>query len=86
MSQEELKREGTLAPKSINHILEIVSAILRTGLREARIPATDVEVAQGKRDCLRSISWGAARPALITAWQEGLAPQRCRAEPACCGI
>jgi hypothetical protein len=41
--REELKREGALAPKSINHRLEIVSAILRVGWREAEIPAADLK-------------------------------------------
>jgi hypothetical protein len=91
MSREELKREGTLDPETINHILEIVSVILRTGWKEAEIPATDLEDARGKRDRLRSVSWGAARDPnrrrqLITAWQAGLAPRRCRAEPTYRGI
>lgn len=36
--REVLKRDNTLAPGSINHRLEIVSAILRHGWREAEIP------------------------------------------------
>jgi integrase len=41
--RETLRDAGNLAPKSINHRLEIVSAILRTGWREAEIPARDLE-------------------------------------------
>jgi hypothetical protein len=41
--RDKLREAGDLAPKSINHRLEIVSAILRTGWREAEIPAPDLE-------------------------------------------
>jgi integrase len=40
--REELKRGGDLAATSINHRLEIVSAILRTGWRNAEMTAPDL--------------------------------------------
>lgn len=41
--RDKLRQAGDLAPKSINHRLEIVSAILRAGWREAEISAPDLE-------------------------------------------
>lgn len=41
--RDKLREVGDLAPKSINHRLEIVSAILRTGCREAEIPPPNLE-------------------------------------------
>jgi hypothetical protein len=41
--RDKLREAGDLAPKSINHRLEIVVAILRTGWREAEFPAPDLE-------------------------------------------
>jgi len=43
--RDKLREAGDLAPKSINHWLEIVSAILRTGWREAEI-ATPPDLAR----------------------------------------
>ena len=41
--RDELKRDGALAPQGINHRLEIVTAILRMGWREAEMKAADLE-------------------------------------------
>jgi integrase len=40
--RDELKRNGSLAPKSINHRLEIVSAILRVGWQDAEMQPPDL--------------------------------------------
>jgi integrase len=40
--RDALKQDATLSPSSINHRLEIVSAILRAGWREAEIQAPDL--------------------------------------------
>jgi len=77
--RDKLREAGNLSPKSINHRLEIVSAILRTGWREAQTPdAPDLErinlpepVTSGRTswtddEILRDL--GALEPASGQAW------------------
>jgi hypothetical protein len=40
--RDKLKKDGKLAPKSINQRLELVAAILRTGWRDAELPPADL--------------------------------------------
>jgi hypothetical protein len=41
--RKQLKPDNPLAPRSINHRLEIVTAILRTGWREAEMQEVNLE-------------------------------------------